>query len=1369
MAMFTPALDYAQWLNNIEKLLADRQDRAVVIECMCLSEVLLKDLYAYILHNTREDKRHRLFEIERKYCRSDHTYRELCAGALKGLFAEAKVLSRLQNKDPNHAQRDYQKAAELFASSFFMPLELRNDVVHKASTPTHDDATLIFGTLKKFLSVCCLVESNSEQSELLPSEPLPSDEALRALHCIWPNFSPTELGVADWQMDARQLAYLQLQSDEKPPASPAEWQAAYQNKLSLYRVYLQHLRQHLTDPFGLNSFEATDQGGLFVKNPLLEYYKKTDPKTGQEVLETREHKLLTAKEHQHLLIVGGSGEGKSTILKYLAYQQALANSQTLPLFLSLNALAHGGMGQSPQQSFTTLVEYLYERKTEAFHYLQQAFQYWQAVNATNSQDFKGWLIKLFQTQKVTLYLDGWDEIPSQALDNLIRWLQALQQQRLSIVLSSRHKDRLPLQGFEAWTVTFDQERQAQYVRAFFRRQQAPDIADSQVLNYLQSAPQLLCKPLFLTLLCTYWQQRTQDFQTPTELLSFFSTQILGLHNPHVRQSDRYAFLFKLLQQPASTDPDAIELVQQDCKDFLSYLAFRMQCSNNQLNPENLLTWLQFSAADVRLSSKPFMRNPILQALLPCSTEVPRKALLMLRQLLKNIVKTGLLQPIPGLNDSYTFAHKTFQEYFCADFMTQNMSQEDLQFFFSNKRFVPASHLEVGDIADNISNWPFEIDSVSAPHAPPATWCWDFIKQAFLLSQEFKDYAHQQGFSLSDAVPMYPVMHFSNPDWQQVFQSVVAIKPDFWLHQWEQLQDLRQTTDPQTDIPFNAEDYWLSKDLDCLLENPFLPEIAVDALLEGLKDADNEERDVYFHALGKQVSLPPKAINALMNGIQDRSASMRIACKNALSKQKNLPESFIMALIDGLKNKCYLVRSACTGVLGNQSNLPEQAFQALIIGLKDENDVVRSSCAEALGKQANLPEQAISTLVDGLKDEDDVVRSSCASALGEQANLPEQAIYALIDGVEDKKSFVGRSCAEALGRQINLTDKIMTALIDGLKKFSSDSSIYDYFLIALKKEVNLPVKAIISLIDGLKDKDDLIRKNCASALGDQANLPEQAIIALIDGLKDKKSFVGRFCAMALGDQSNLPEQAIQALIHGFMNINPSRQNDDWVRSACAEALSKQQINLPKEVINALIDGLNIHEESLVRRACAYALGTQTHLPEKALNALIYGLKDVDSSIRIVHAGALGEQPNLPVQAIHALMDGLKDEDDLMRSYCAEALGKQANLPEQAIHALIERLKDEEESPRIACAIALGKQASLSLQAIYALMDGLQDGSNSVRNACRNALGTQLNNPHLYLLPQQQLSNFTEHKEEIIFKLPLQQIHELLIAQAVGLLA
>ena len=256
-----------------------------------------------------------------------------------------------------------------------------------------------------------------------------------------------------------------------------------------------------------------------------------------------------------------------------------------------------------------------------------------------------------------------------------------------------------------------------------------------------------------------------------------------------------------------------------------------------------------------------------------------------------------------------------------------------------------------------------------------------------------------------------------------------------------------------------------------------------ALIEALKDDDNEVRRNAASALGRIGPAAEAAVPALIEALKDDDNEVRRNAAFALGRIGPAAEAAVPALIEALKDEDSDVQRRAAFALGRIGPAAEAAVPALIEALKDEDSDVQRRAASALGRIGLAAEAAVPALIEALKDGDRDVRRSAADALGRIGPAAEAAVPALIEALKDEDSWFRNSAAFALGRIGPAAEAAVPALIEALK---DDNDALGGIAFALGRIGPAAEATVPALIEALKDDDIDVRSSAADTLQVIAN-------------------------------------------------------------------------------------------------------------------------------------------------------------------------------------------------------------------------------------------------------------------------------------------
>ncbi|MBK8905418.1 MAG: HEAT repeat domain-containing protein [Anaerolineaceae bacterium] len=483
------------------------------------------------------------------------------------------------------------------------------------------------------------------------------------------------------------------------------------------------------------------------------------------------------------------------------------------------------------------------------------------------------------------------------------------------------------------------------------------------------------------------------------------------------------------------------------------------------------------------------------------------------------------------------------------------------------------------------------------------------------------------------------------------------------------------------------------------------ETAFTTLKAALQDDDSDVRSRAVLALGQIGG--ETAFAALQAAVQDKDSDVRSSAVDALGQIGG--ETAVAALKAALQDEDNDVRRRTVDALGQIGG--ETAVVALQAALQDKDSDVRSSAVDALGQIGG--ETAVAALKAALQDEDNDVRRRTVDALGQIGG--ETAVSALQAALQDEDSYVCWRAARALGQiggetavaalQAALQDEdrhVRRRAVDALRQIGGET-------------------AVAALQAALQDEDSYVRRSAVDALGQIGG--ETAVSALQAALQDEDSYVRRSAVDALGQIGG--ETAVSALqaalqyedrpvrrraatilgqIGGETAITALQaalqDEDSYVRRSAVDALGQIGGDTAVAALQAALQ----HEDSDMRWRAATILGQIGG--ETAITALERALQDEDSNVRwsaVVLRQIGGET------AVAALQAALQHEDGFVRWRAVDALGQIGD--ETAVAALQATLQHEDNDVRRRTVKALGEIGGET--AVAALQAALQDDDITVR--------------------------------------------------------
>ncbi|KAF9428199.1 hypothetical protein BGZ76_002022, partial [Entomortierella beljakovae] len=1073
--------------------------------------------------------------------------------------------------------------------------------------------------------------------------------------------------------------------------------------------------------------ELTKQKDSFIRMPSFEDVSFTNtekPIPLNAILDKR--KLLSGEEEvpKRILIIGRAGVGKTTFCKKLVYEfshNRLWNDRFGALLWLPLRLLKGYKARS-------LEELLVEK-------------YFIIGSKNVREGLALEFIESAKNGKVLFVLDGLDEFVTESDtevgDALHYFVMTLLDQPNVIVTTRPYgNDRSLLSklDLELETVGFSTENVEQYVEATI---QDPN-ASKAVLDFIRQTPLiqgLVNIPIQLDLICYSWKDL---------VLSRESTTITQLYQTIVRKlwcKDAIRMRKKIEDRLMTEELvenlllDDIDANMTDTIEFLGYLAFQGLKTNHQLifNKKNLVNAAQ-EINRHRLRMKPS------QPKLPFD-------------FIDEMKKSSILHKTEG-EETWSFLHLTFQEYFAAtwfsqyfqaeqpnsDIMSRLIDSDKIISFIKLSKYNPRYEIVWWMMAGQLEGKALESyfqllqeaprDLIGVRHQLLVVGCYkeansrlpvdisnqilEELVQWLRFELTFPDYLHER--SILGRHSVFPeevlIKSLGGPkDHDKKIIRSLRYRRYLKSSTIEELIERTNYSDP--DITILAVQ---------ALGNQFtVTEPSMTAIIHTLKHKDARVREAAVKAMSNQSTLSESMETALITALCDenRKGKVREAAAMAFYNQSTLSDSAITALVTALQDPQWNVKAKAAKALGNQSTLSEPTITALLTALQDEDSTVRMEVVEALNNQSTLPGFTETHLATSLKDGVTVVRKGAASVLSKHSPLSETTMTALATALQDHSPEVRIAVANTLGNQPTISKSTAAALVIAL----GDENLHVVNAVAevLCSQIDLSASTEAALVTNLQSLDGIVRYTSARALRNQPKLSKSTTAELIGILQDEdeKWHVRGEAINTLGSLSTLSEPILKALVTALQDEH------SYVRRAAANALGNQSTLS----VSATIALAAIIQDSdwCVRYAAVSALGNQSTLSDYATTTLVTALQDKEWRVREEVAKVLGNQSTLSESTMTALVTALQiavqDVVNNVRDAIIKALNNQSNLSESIASVLATALKNDDWQTKEVAAMALNGRSALSESTMIALLDALDDDYTDVKTSAAIALGKQ----------------------------------------------
>ena len=936
-----------------------------------------------------------------------------------------------------------------------------------------------------------------------------------------------------------------------------------------------------------------------------------------------------------VLVLGRAGIGKSTFCRYVTYQWAKGEIWTqyqLVILIKLRMLTNDDYPPGRDYSPFDLVKKEYASRITLQEEDRSSFE---------EQCKKGQVLWL---------LDGYDEfvqnIPKQLHDVfhfiLNRYYHILTSRPYSITLS--YDVKMEITGFTDDNI-------AKYIGQFFA--QIKDQSEGHKLeSFLKSNPNIwgiAHIPVNLELICSLWgdTDRSQTTTlTMTGLYDNITEWLLRRHllkNKNLPQTDING-MFK-------TDID------QYCRKelmFLGTLAF------NAMKSSTLI--LQPSSFE--------------QALEDANQTVEDK---------KHIFNIGVLKSFDGkatgnqsqAKKEYYFVHLSFQEYFAARYLVNNLSssayEDSIVFIRHNKYnqrftlvFVFASGLLAGKDSFVARNafWDalFEepVDLVGFRHMQILVSCLEEVSDK-------SDISH------------YPVIIENVSQWIKFTVSL------FSSTLFKQLQDSLKRSSVLSREPilrdqlihlFQRSDSRTKQRICVLISALSTYHVDPERLLLLTSAIWNEDDDVSNDACDA------------LGEMGEKAATSEVISK-LVSAALNYPN------VDVRQRAC-----AALGAMGEKAATSE-VISKLVNALNDENEEVRRSACDVLGRMGEkaATSEVINKLASALNDEKEYVRYGACDALGEMGEkaATSDVISNLISAaLNDEDEYVRYGACDALGEmgEKAATSEVINKLASALNDENESVRYGACYALATMGEKAATSEVISKLVSALNDEDEKVRTNACAALGAMGEkaATSEVISKLVNALNDEDEGVMTNACYALGRMGE--KAATSEVISKLVSTALNDGNANVRYRACNALGAMGEKAATSEVISKLISALN-DEKEYVRSSACYALGAmgEKAATSEVISKLVNALNDENEEVRRSACDVLGRMGEKAAtsEVINKLASALNDGNANVRYRACDALdamGENAATSEVISKLVSAALNDKDEDVRRCACHALG---------------------------------------------------------------------------------
>ena len=336
-------------------------------------------------------------------------------------------------------------------------------------------------------------------------------------------------------------------------------------------------------------------------------------------------------DNKNVILEGTVGQGKSILMRYLAYKEATIGNR-IPIFFELRNLGKDTIKQALIETISSWIPEL------------------------NETDFD----KLLKTGNFCILLDGFDEIPQNDINTVIKDIGLLINQYPStqIIISSRPDFGIQKSNnFHVYKLApYTIDEQFQLVKKLVENEEDVEILKKSIRESDNEIKDLLRTPLMITL---YIMKYNFEFKAPKNQVEFYRDLFPLLISRHDKTKAGFTRKF-------SSNLNEAQL--QDC--FEAFCFYSANAKKLVFTNAEVLEFLKKSLTKVNLSDNPY-------------------------NVLEDICKVVCLLLNEGFD--YSFIHKSIQEYYYASFIADKPSTVKSDFFKKVKDNYLDSHFLINTI------------------------------------------------------------------------------------------------------------------------------------------------------------------------------------------------------------------------------------------------------------------------------------------------------------------------------------------------------------------------------------------------------------------------------------------------------------------------------------------------------------------------------------------------------------------------------------------------------------------------------------------------------------------------------------------------
>ena len=381
----------------------------------------------------------------------------------------------------------------------------------------------------------------------------------------------------------------------------------------------------------------------------------------------------------------------------------------------------------------------------------------------------------------------------------------------------------------------------------------------------------------------------------------------------------------------------------------------------------------------------------------------------------------------------------------------------------------------------------------------------------------------------------------------------------------------------------------------------------------------------------------RARKVLITACKDNDISVRCAAVDSLGSARHATADVVPVLLVAAKDENASVRYMVMDALGTTGQGSVECLNALLVACKDKDEDVRFAAMGALGAVSQDSDECLNVLLDVAKDEneDEDICYAVIDALGIAGQGSLECLDLLLAIAKNENARDRYAAIRALGAVGKGSTDAITVLLAAAK----DENTRYVAINALAQLGQGSAECFNVLFDAAKEKNVSVRYVAISALGDIGQDSIECLNFLITAATDENAEVRYAAVMSLRTAGQKVANVIATLLTVAKDTNVRvrsaavgaigvfGQGSAECLNVLFDAAKEENVSVRYAAINALAnigqgttECLNVFiaatrdESAFVRCAAVVALGSVGQGTIDAITALLTAVRDEDANVR-----------------------------------------------------------------------------------------------------------------------------------------------------------